>query len=316
MQILEKAVTILRQGGLVAFPTETVYGLGADARSLPAIRKIFIAKQRPSDHPLIVHLAHIDQLSNWARDIPPLAFQLAQAFWPGPMTLVLKKAASVLNEITGHQDTVGIRIPSHPLAQALLHAFGSGIVAPSANRFGRISPTTASAVEEELGDQVELILDGGQCEVGVESTIIDVSHNEAVILRPGMITREQISQVLQRPLADPTQRTTPRVSGALPSHYAPLTPTHLIERSAILPFLNNLSSIDFPLALIVRHPLTVSASDIHQHCMPTTPHAYAHALYQSLRTLDKQNFRHIIIENLPENLDWEAIRDRVKRAAY
>lgn len=189
---LDDAVRILRAGGLVAFPTETVYGLGAHAANPAAVRRIFAAKGRPADHPLIVHLAHEEQVSRWAREFPPQARRLAQAFWPGPLTLILKRAAHVIDEVTGGQDTVGLRIPSHPMARALLTAFGDGVAAPSANRFGRISPTTAAHVQEELQGKVDMILDGGPCPVGIESTIVDLSSGKAVLLRPGHVSRAQL----------------------------------------------------------------------------------------------------------------------------
>lgn len=198
MQDIEKAATILHAGGLVAIPTETVYGLGADARNPEALRKIFTTKQRPIDHPLIVHIADMTQLSDWAVAISDSALLLAKAFWPGPLTLILKKAPGVLDLVTGNQETIGIRIPNHPVAIALLKTFGRGVAAPSANRFGRISPTTADAVREELGNAVDLILDGGPCAVGVESTIVDVTGEAPVVLRPGMITQQQIAAVLKR----------------------------------------------------------------------------------------------------------------------
>ncbi|MEO8963719.1 MAG: L-threonylcarbamoyladenylate synthase, partial [Gammaproteobacteria bacterium] len=220
------AVEVLRAGGLVAMPTETVYGLGADARNVSALRKIFLAKQRPMNHPLIVHLAEISQLEEWADDISETGLLLAKAYWPGPLTLIFKKAPGVNDLVTGGQETIGLRIPHHPVAQALLQAFGGGIAAPSANRFGRISPTTAKAVYEELGDSVDLILEGGQCSVGVESTIVDVSGKHPTILRPGMITAANIEEVLHSRVIDKPQ-SAPRVSGSMESHYAPATKIRL-----------------------------------------------------------------------------------------
>src|SRR4249919_832993 len=184
---IARAAAILRAGGLVAFPTETVYGLGADASSPAALGRMFAAKGRPSDHPVIVHLQAGEDLTHWARNIPVVAQQLADHFWPGPLTLVLRRAAGVLDAVTGGQETVGLRTPSHPIAQRLLKAFGGGIAAPSANRFGRVSPTTAQHVRDELGDALDLILDGGPCEVGIESTIVDLSTGTPVLLRPGRI---------------------------------------------------------------------------------------------------------------------------------
>ena len=179
---IEQAVALLRAGKLVAFPTETVYGLGADAGNISAIRGVFAAKQRPVDHPLIVHLADMAGLKRWARVVPREAWLLAEAFWPGPLTIVLPRAAQVASELTGGQSTVALRVPSHPVARRLLNAFNGAIVAPSANRFGRLSPTTAAHVREELGDAVDLILDGGQCSIGIESTIVAFRHGRAVIL--------------------------------------------------------------------------------------------------------------------------------------
>jgi L-threonylcarbamoyladenylate synthase len=249
MTSINQAVNILRTGGLVAFPTETVYGLGADARNSEALAKIFAAKQRPMDHPLIVHLADVSQLTDWAREIPESAHQLADIFWPGPLTLILKKARGVVDLVTGGQETVGLRIPSHPVAQALLKEFNSGIAAPSANRFGRISPTSAEAVREELGQSVDLILSGGQCEVGLESTILDLSSDIPVILRPGMITGLQIESILNIPVLY-QKKNAPRVSGALESHYAPDTPLALIQSDHLLDYLRQVP--DQKVAVLTR----------------------------------------------------------------
>ena len=203
-QQIERAVSLLRAGKLVAFPTETVYGLGADASNVSAIRGVFSAKHRPADHPLIVHLSDTAGLKHWASDVPREAWLLAEAFWPGPMTIVLPRAAHVLSEVTGGQSTVALRVPSHPIARRLLNAFNGGIVAPSANRFGRLSPTTAEHVREELDDAVDLILDGGMCSVGIESTIVAFRDGRAVVLRPGAVTAEQIEATLNSVLAAPS----------------------------------------------------------------------------------------------------------------
>lgn len=310
---LTKAVQILRQGGLVAIPTETVYGLGADARNLEAVRKIFHAKQRPMDHPLIVHLADVSQLLLWARDVPEAALLLANTFWPGPLTLILKKADDVNDILTGGQDTVGLRIPQHPIALQLLKEFGGGIAAPSANRFGRISPTTADAVREELGDAVDLILEGGQCEVGVESTIVDMSQGYPVILRPGMISADQIKNVLHTSVRE-KNIDAPRVSGSHLSHYAPSTKTCLMTAEQIKQFLQTVTEKDKPLALISLTKTDVKSTGILQKNMPCEPNHYAHDLYQTLRDLDKQHFKQILIEMVPDDREWDAIRDRLKRA--
>ena len=192
---IARAAEVVRRGGLVAFPTETVYGLGADARDPRAVARIFAVKGRPSDHPLIVHVGSADAMEEWALDVPVLAHTFAARFWPGPLTLVLRRAADVLDEVTGGQHTVGLRVPSHPVALALIRASGCALAAPSANRFGRVSPTTAAHVRDDLGDDVDLILDGGPCEVGVESTIVDLSGREPAILRPGGVPREALEAV-------------------------------------------------------------------------------------------------------------------------
>ncbi len=307
-QEINQAVMILKRGGLVGMPTETVYGLAADAKNPDALRKIFRAKQRPIDHPLIVHIADITQLLEWANDISPMAMQLASAFWPGPMTLILPKAEGVLDLITGKQATIGIRIPNHPVALALLKSFGSGVAAPSANRFGHISPTTAEAVREELGDAVDMVLEGGQCDIGVESTIIDVSRSEPVILRPGMISAAEIEAVLHCPLSA-KQENTPRVSGSLELHYAPSTPTKLIKD------FSQLENIDFSCAVLIRASIDIKNANLHVIPMPNDPKKYAHDLYKTLRELDKKGFKQIYIETLPESAEWDAVRDRVNRAA-
>src|SRR6476646_7214771 len=190
---LESAVTSLRDGELVAFPTETVYGLGANAQNPAAVRRIFELKERPADHPVIVHLDNPKYLHRWARDVPENARKLATRFWPGPLTMVLLRSENVHDVVTGGQDTVAIRVPSHPMAQQLLTAFGGGIAAPSANRFGRVSPTRAEHVREEFGDAVRVVLDGGECQVGLESTIVSCLDGEVRLLRPGQITHAQLS---------------------------------------------------------------------------------------------------------------------------
>jgi L-threonylcarbamoyladenylate synthase len=310
---IKQAVKILQQGGLVAFPTETVYGLGADAKNPAALAKIFQAKGRPMDHPLIVHLANQSQLTEWAREIPSVAYALIEAFWPGPLTLIFKKAAHVLDMITGGQDTVGIRMPSHPLAKILLESFGSGLAAPSANRFGRISPTTADAVREELGAAVDLVLDGGQCVVGVESTIIDVSAETPVILRPGMLTRAEIEVVLQQSVLT-NQKNSPRVSGSHDSHYAPKTKTVLVDTKTIPQFLAAISPEQLPMAFVLVKTKFLPREGVDCVSMSTDPKDYAHDLYATLRELDKKNYQQIVIESVPVSDEWDAIRDRLGRA--
>jgi L-threonylcarbamoyladenylate synthase len=312
---IKKAVNLLRCGGLVALPTETVYGLGADAKNPDALRKIFQAKQRPINHPLIVHLAEISQLAEWVSELSPLAQRLAEAFWPGPLTLILPKAPAVLGLITGGQQTVGVRIPQHPVALALLKQFGSGIAAPSANRFGRISPTTAAAVREELGDAVDLILEGGACEVGLESTIVDVSGAHPVILRPGMITAAQIEAIAHETLSIPDHEV-PRVSGSLESHYAPVTRTQLLSAYEISQLMKKLTQAELPVALVVRTPVGLPDQNVTCVMMPADSKLYAHDLYQTLRELDHQQFKRIIVEDVPQTDEWLAIRDRLVKASF
>lgn len=314
VEILKKAVKILHEGGLVAFPTETVYGLGADAKNPEAVRKIFLAKGRPADHPVIVHIPEASHLSFWAVDISLDAKKLAQAFWPGPLTLILKKAPEVSDVLTGGQETLGVRVPRHLVAQALLQIFNGGIAAPSANRFGRISPTTASAVYEELNDQVDLILEGGQCEVGVESTIVDVSSNEVRVLRPGMITVKQIETVLGKKISD-VGGNVPRVSGSLESHYAPTTEMRIVAKNKLEDFLNELSDDQLPVGVLAHSKIISQNTKYDVVRMSEDPKLYAHDLYLRLREMDKKNYRKIIVEAVPESEEWEAVRDRLKRAA-
>lgn len=303
-----RAANLLRAGELVALPTETVYGLGADASNPAAVLKIFAAKNRPADHPLIVHLADAAQLDDWAQDIPLEVKALARAFWPGPLTLILKKCPQVPAEVTGGQDTVGLRIPDHPVALELLRAFGGGIAAPSANRFGRISPTTALHVQEELGDRVAMILEGGACDVGIESTILDLSRGEAVILRPGMIGIDAIAAVIgRRPRLKGQSENVPRVSGALSAHYAPRTPMQMASREDI-------ANAPADCAVLVRaceYPPTRFAMSIDA---PFDADGYARDLYANLRALDASGAREILVEQLPDEPGWTAVYDRLGRA--
>ncbi len=313
---IAQAVQILRNGGLVAFPTETVYGLGADASNELAVTKVFQIKGRPADHPLIVHLANPHQLTDWALDVPENATKLAKAFWPGPLTIVLKKRPNVLACVTGGQDTVALRMPRHPIAIKLLEAFGKGLVAPSANRFTRISPTTASAVREEFGQALDWVLDGGACEVGLESTIVDLSGKQPVILRPGMISAKQISEVLGKPVATAyEEKITTRAPGMHHLHYAPVTNTHLIKSQDIPSMLSTLNEADLPIVCAVYSNVTFpSHKNVHWVKLPAQAKTYAHELYRTLRALDQQHYKSIWIEAVPEDAEWEAIRDRLNKA--
>lgn len=319
MNDIQRAVQLLRQGELVALPTETVYGLGADALNPDAVAKIFAAKGRPSDHPLIVHLADASQIMTWAREVPKDAIALARAFWPGPLTLILKRDESVPDLVTGGQDTVGLRVPNHPVALELLRAFGSGVAAPSANRFGRISPTTAAHVRQELGERVALILDGGACAVGLESTIVDLSRGVPVILRPGAIGADDIARVLgRRPRLRSEveagnaaeQGATPRVSGALAAHYAPRTPLELVATDALA------AQARPGDAVLARCAAPASlAEGVAWAQAPADPAGYGHDLYARLRSLDASGAARILVEAPPASPAWAAVADRLGRAA-
>lgn len=313
--IITKAVSVLRAGGLVAFPTETVYGLGGDASNPIAIQRIFTAKERPSDHPLIVHIANTRMLSHWAADIPDAAEKLAEAFWPGPLTLILKKQPHVIDKITGGQSTIGVRVPRHPMALALLEAFGGGIAAPSANRFTHISPTTAAAVREELGNKVELILEGGACEVGLESTIVDMTSGQPRILRPGMITAHAISEVLNISVLSTDVLTLIRAPGRHHLHYAPETMAELIASEKILSAVTGLTTKQLPAAVMIHSDINLPIIEgIRWIKMAPDAIHYAHDLYHMLRSLDQQAFKCILIEAVPDEEAWHAIRDRLSKA--
>lgn len=308
---IRRAVAALRAGELVAFPTETVYGLGADAMNPDAVRRIFAAKGRPADHPVIVHLLDAAQLAYWARTVSPVAAALARHFWPGPLTLILPRAASVPDAVTGGQDTVGLRVPSHPVARALLAAFGGGLAAPSANRFGRLSPTSAEDVRTELGAEVALVLDGGASEIGIESAIVDCSGAEPALLRPGMIGADAIAAVLGQPLAAGTQ-SSPRVPGALRSHYAPSTPLSIVTADQLLHRARDEKRDIGVLALRPAPPGFDPARWVEAAIEPAT---YARELYARLRRLDAMGCRLLLVEAVPDTAPWTAIRDRLARSA-
>ena len=340
--VINEAVQTLRDGGLVAFPTETVYGLGADAKNSEAIKKIFVAKGRPSNHPLIVHLAapdrfdqtHVDWvpiLSSWARDVSEEALKLINTFWPGPLTLVFKKDKSVLTDLTGGQDTVAIRAPAHPIAQELLRKFKGGVVAPSANRFGKVSPTSASDVRHEFEGMLDLmILDGGDCEVGIESTIIDLSSGDkAILLRPGAITPSEIfaktgiKVYLPGDLKanEPTEDL-PKVSGSLKAHYAPTTPLRLYAPGRVLDALSEFPDIKSRVAVAVWDSESSLSEDGHPSAhfeeveVPSDSSAFASRLYRSLRDLDQQGWDLILFPEPPAGEEWDGVRDRLQRACF
>lgn len=315
-----RAARLLREGRLVAFPTETVYGLGADASSAAAVARLYAAKGRPADHPVIVHFADEQSALAWAREVPEAARKLTARFWPGPLTLILKRSKRAGDFVTGGQDTVGLRVPSHPIAQALLRAFNgeekgrrySGVAAPSANRFGEVSATTAAHVREDLAREADIVLEGGPSDIGIESTIVDLSSGKAVLLRPGHIAAANLEAALGEKLAVKAVDS-PRHSGGLERHYAPRTPAQLVAPHeldaeigrrhakgggvAVLAFSRPDERVDYWLR------------------MPRDPAAYAQKLYAALRELDSAGCERILIEAPPPDEGWAAVRDRLRRAA-
>lgn len=307
------AVARLAAGELVAFPTETVYGLGADAGNPAAVAKVFAMKGRPANHPLIVHVASMAELSTWGADVPAAARTLARRFWPGPLTLIVKKAPRVPGAVTGGQDTVGLRCPSHPIAQALLKEFariGSGaIAAPSANRFGHVSPTTVDHVRDEFGLDL-FVIDGGACEVGLESTILDLSRGVAVLLRPGAISRDDIRAVLGRAPRDP-DASAPRASGTLAAHYAPRTALAVVTTATLDEEVRALTNV----AVLALREAPRNALATSWIVANLDPHRYGHDLYANLRRLDASGAKRILVEAPPVTAEWEAVNDRLGRAA-
>ncbi len=298
------AVQVLKRGKVVAFPTETVYGLGADAANERAVGQLFRLKGRPASHPVIVHLPSAAHLERWARAIPETAWRLAEAFWPGPLTLILARQPWVGDVLTGAQTTVGVRVPAHPVALELLERFGGGVAAPSANRFGRISPTTAEHVRAEFGDALP-ILDGGAAQVGLESTILDLSGSVPRILRPGGVAAAALEEVLQVAVWGVPVSTSPRVSGSLKSHYAPQTPAFLVADAA-----TRSQAAD---AVLSRKPRASVLSKVWL-TLPDDPEAYGRALYAALRELDASGAARIFIETVPDTPVWVAVCDRLARA--
>ena len=324
---IAQAAEILEQGGLIAFPTETVYGLGADAENRAAVAAIYTAKGRPMDHPVIVHLSPEANLGYWAREIPEEARKLIAAFWPGPLTLILKRAAHIPSTVSGGQDSIGLRCPSHPVAQALLRAFKDGqggIAAPSANKFGRVSPTTAEHVREEFavelrpGGLIRLVLEGEQSQVGIESTILDLSRlasHGPVLLRPGHIRIDQLATVLGKiPSAALNDSTTPRASGTLDAHYAPRTPVVIVQSDQLERVLQQLQAAQKRVALLHYQPLSTTV--LAPICLSHQAAQYAHELYASLRILDNERADVIVVQDPPESNEWHGIHDRLSRAAH
>jgi L-threonylcarbamoyladenylate synthase len=316
LSAISNAASLLRDGGVVAFPTETVYGLGANAANEQAVRRIFSIKGRPADHPLIIHLADAGRIGQWAREIPADAFRLAECFWPGPLTIVLRRSSLVSDLVTGGLHTVSIRVPAHPVAQTMLREFGGGVAAPSANRFGRISPTCADHVRDELGSAPDLILDGGDCQVGLESTIISLVDDRPTLLRPGGISLHELCEVLGREVALPGQPDPAlRAPGCHASHYAPLTPAFIITAARLSAVLQGSGDAGQSVAILC-HTKTVTDLYPATRCLllPNNPIGYGQALYASLRRLDADGYGRILIEAVPETEPWRAVRDRLRRA--
>ena len=304
---VRRAAEILRAGGLVAFPTETVYGLGADASNAKAVARLYAVKRRPAHHPVILHFDSAERAFSFSRDVPQEAKMLAKKFWPGPLTLILRRSKKRAGDfVTGGQDSVGLRVPSHPVAQELLREFGGALAAPSANRFGLVSPTTAAHVRADLGADVDLVLDGGASEVGIESTIVDLSGDAAVLLRPGGISKSSLEKIVA---LKEKNTASPRHSGGLEQHYAPRTPARLVpthrldqeiskwkDRVAVLAFSRPDERVDYWLR------------------MPREPQGYAQKLYAALRELDGARCDAILIEAPPAEPGWEAVLDRLRKA--
>ncbi len=307
---IDRAVAALGAGDAIGLPTETVYGLAAGARDPKAVAKIFKLKGRPADHPLIVHLAEARQLRDWAARIPRAAWALAEAFWPGPLTLILPRRDGVLDAVTGGQDTVGLRVPSHAVAREVLQRFGDGLAAPSANRFGRISPTTAAHVAAEFGRKLPIVLDGGEAPVGIESTIVAVGRRGARVLRPGIIGSAAIARVAGA-LDVGTGHAAPRVSGSLKGHYAPRTPVELVRAVDLIARASTLRDRGMPFAVLARS----ERHGAHGLAIGRSARDYAHRLYAALRELDAGDHGRILVEAPPRSAAWAAINDRLARAA-
>ena len=318
---ITQAVQAISAGQLLGLPTETVYGLAADAARPDAVARIFAAKGRPSNHPLIVHVADADGVAHFARDVPAFAERLMAAFWPGPLTLILPRRLDVGEATAGGQDSIGVRCPSHPVAQAVLQALALatppvwGLAAPSANQFGRVSPTTAAHVAGEFGDSL-LVLDGGPCGVGIESTIVDCTRGAPVLLRPGAISRAQVEAACgQRLQGDAALGEAPRASGTLEAHYAPAAKVRLMHAKALQTSLDLLGAEAAHIAVYARTPLRMLSSQVLLRRMPDDAQATAQQLFSALRDFDTQGVKLIWVESVPDTAEWDGVRDRLQRAA-
>lgn len=322
------AADLLRKGRVVALPTETVYGLAADASNPDAVKRIFEIKGRPADHPLIVHIGDQSLLGHWAREVPAAAIILARHFWPGPLTLILPRSQHVSDIVTGGQDSVGLRVPNHPVALAVLHAMGAtgGLAAPSANRYGRISPTTAAHVREELGDRVDMVLDGGACEIGLESTIVSCVGDDIILLRPGGIALATLEACLQQKIkGGDSAASSVRVSGNKLSHYAPLTRLEILPGAELWPHACVLEAQGLRVATMEWSTADVEAGQNKVHSahagivrtfMPNDAVNYAQQFYAVLRQLDGARFDCLLAERPPQSAAWLAVMDRLQRASY
>jgi L-threonylcarbamoyladenylate synthase len=323
---IASAASLLKAGGTVAFPTETVYGLGADISNFAAVRRVFQIKKRPEDHPLIVHFGDASQLHLWARVIPDPALALAEHFWPGPLTLILPRSRLVPRYVTGGQETVGLRVPDHPVALALLAELGvdRALAAPSANRFGHVSPTTVAHVRQELGGAVDMILDGGPCRIGLESTIVGFEGQTAIVLRPGGIPIAALAEVLGDNVVLPDGIPAPRVRvpGSLASHYAPATPLELLPGEALWQRALELRTRQLRVAVMSwsapsgKHSKAADDKNMLNVAMPADALQYGSILYATLRNLDNDGFDRLLIEAPPGDPAWLAVADRLRRAAH
>ncbi len=321
-QAILEAARRIQAGQLVGFPTETVYGLGADASNDEAVAGIFAAKGRPADHPLIVHLADAAQVLDYASSVPPFADRLVQAFWPGPLTVILPRKDGVAAAAAGGQNSIGLRCPAHPVALAFLKACHTGVAGPSANRFGRISPTTAQHVQQEFGDAL-LVLDGGPCKLGIESSIVDCTRGRPVLLRPGVLTRAQLEAACGEPVLDKDKLqqgdsalgNAPRASGTLAAHYAPNAKVRLMDADAIQTALDLMGADAAHIAVYARAILRIQSAQVLYRRMPDDALATAQQLFAVLRDFDAEGVKLIWIEHPPATAEWDGVRDRLARAA-
>jgi L-threonylcarbamoyladenylate synthase len=313
---VEQAAAHIRAGELVAFPTETVYGLGADASNDAAVAKIFAAKGRPADHPLIVHIASQAQVLDYASSLPPFAERLINTFWPGPLTVILPRKPGVATAAAGGQNSIGLRCPAHPLALEFLKQCSTGVAGPSANKFGRVSPTTAQHVHQEFGDAL-MVLDGGPCTVGIESSIVDCTRSQPVLLRPGVLTRAQLSAACGQSVlsADEMPDNAPRAAGTLESHYAPNAKVRLMDAKAIQTALDLLGADAKHIAVYARSIVRIKSTQVLYRRMPDDALATANQVFAVLRDFDAQGVKLIWIEPVPDALEWDGVRDRLARAA-